>query len=65
MVGGGIFDAKDTFRNNKDLFSKWINFSHLKITKVDPKKNILLAEDGNEYSYEHLVIASGIVNDFS
>ncbi|EGR32485.1 hypothetical protein IMG5_081190 [Ichthyophthirius multifiliis] len=64
MVGGGIYNIKDTVRKNEDLYNKWINFINLAIVKVLPDQNLLIAEDGTEYSYEHLIITSGLQNDF-
>ncbi len=47
MVGGGIYKAKDCVRKNENLFSKWINFSHLKVVKIDPKTSVISTEDGD------------------
>lgn len=46
MVGGGIYKAKDTVRKNENLYSKWINFSHLNVVKVDPKNSVISTENG-------------------
>jgi NADPH-dependent 2,4-dienoyl-CoA reductase/sulfur reductase-like enzyme len=64
MVGGGIYNIKDTVRKNEDLYNKWVNFINLSVVKIDPDNNLLITEDGSEYTYDHLVITSGLVNDY-
>ncbi len=46
MVGGGIYDIKDTVRKNEDLYNKFINFTNLSVVKVNPNTNLLETEDG-------------------
>lgn len=65
MVGGGLIKARETVRPNSELFSKHINFTHLSVSKVDPSQNIIITDDGSQFSYEQLVIATGIHADYS
>lgn len=65
MVAGGFYDIKKTVRKNSDLYSKWINLNHSKIVKVDAKRSVIQTEQGEEFSYEHLIIASGLECDYS
>jgi len=60
MIGGGFYNPKDTVRKNENLFHKWMNFTNIGVTKIDPKRSVIYTENGEEYSYEQLVIATGI-----
>ncbi|KAL4456457.1 hypothetical protein ABPG74_000564 [Tetrahymena malaccensis] len=65
MVAGGFYDASLTVKKNSDLYSKWINFNNSKIVKIDPKRSVIETNEGVEYSYEHLIIASGLECDYT
>lgn len=64
MVGGGISDVKDSYRPQSEVFGKHINFTQNAVQKVIPEQNKLITDDGKEWTYDHLVVTSGIRCDF-
>lgn len=64
MVGGGLYDAEKSVRPEASLFDKRINLTFNAITKVVPEQNKIITDDGREWSYDHLIIASGINCNF-
>ncbi|WP_115461091.1 NAD(P)/FAD-dependent oxidoreductase [Winogradskyella aurantiaca] len=55
----GRRDIKDiSFRKDKILEKKGVDFVHAEALKVDPEKQIVATTKG-DYSYDHLVIATG------
>lgn len=65
MVGGGLAKAESTVKLNSEIFNPKINFTNNKVQKVIPEKNTILTDDGKEYTYDQLVVATGINPDFS
>jgi NADPH-dependent 2,4-dienoyl-CoA reductase/sulfur reductase-like enzyme len=43
---------------------KWVPLEYSAVKTFEPEKNLLYTEDGNSFSYDHLIIASGIKTDF-
>jgi len=64
MVAGGIYDSEKTQRLNKAIFPKNVPFSELSVTKIDPKTNTIYTEDGDSYTYDNLIIATGLINNY-
>lgn len=64
MVAGGIYDAEKSTKLMDDVFPKNIPRTQLKVTKVDPKNNTIITEDGDKWTYDQLIIATGIITDF-
>lgn len=64
MVAGNIYDIKDTVRLTRDLIPKNIPITELEVTKVDPENNTIYTEDGDKYTYDYLIIASGNVLNY-
>lgn len=64
MVGGGIYDAEKSMRPQSTLFDKRINFNFNAVVKVIPEQNKIITDDNREWTYDHLVIASGNRVDF-
>jgi sulfide:quinone oxidoreductase len=60
LVGGGVYDMKDTIHNEADVIppkAKWIKDY---IVSFEPDANILTTQSGNEYTYDVLVVGAGI-----
>lgn len=64
MVGGGIYDAEKSVRPQSTLFDKRINFNFNAVVKVIPEQNKIITDDNREWTYDHLIIASGNRVDF-
>ncbi|EAS07915.1 FAD-dependent pyridine nucleotide-disulfide oxidoreductase (macronuclear) [Tetrahymena thermophila SB210] len=64
MVGGGLYDAEKSYRTQQSLFNKKINFNFNAVTKVIPEQNKFITDDGREWTYDHLIISTGIKVDF-
>lgn len=60
LVGGGVYDMKDTIHNEADVIppkAKWIKDY---IVSFEPDANKLTTQSGNEYTYDVLVVGAGI-----
>lgn len=60
LVGGGVFDIKKTERSEKSVIpknAKWIQES---VETFDPENQRFKTKNGNEYSYDILIVAPGI-----
>lgn len=60
LVGGGVYNMKDTIHNEADVIpnnAKWIKDY---IVSFEPDENKLTTQSGNEYSYDVLVVGAGI-----
>lgn len=64
MVGGGIYKVEDTFKPQTDVFKEGIKITHNKVAKVLPEQNTLITDDGQTWTYDQLVIATGNVCGF-
>jgi sulfide:quinone oxidoreductase len=60
LVGGGTFDISKTVRPEQSVIpagAKWIKAA---ATAIHPESNLVDTSNGNNYSYDYLVVAPGI-----
>ncbi|MCB0724967.1 MAG: NAD(P)/FAD-dependent oxidoreductase [Ignavibacteriae bacterium] len=55
----GIYEEKDVIKPKSELFNEGINVVYKEIDKVEPGKNTVILEDGEELGYDWLIIATG------
>lgn len=63
-IAGGVIESEYLINHwvkydMKELTSKF-NFHNEAVKSIDPEKNIIQTENGDTWTYEHLVIASGL-----
>ncbi|CAD8194700.1 unnamed protein product [Paramecium pentaurelia] len=64
MVGGGLCNVKKTLKPMEQVLPKNISVSDSAVTKINPQKNEIETQDGGIYTYDQLVIATGIQTNF-
>ncbi len=60
LVGGGVFDIKNTIRSEAKLIpngAKWIKDA---VSELLPSENKLTTKNGDAYEYDYLILAPGI-----
>lgn len=65
MVGGGVFDARDTRRPEASVMptgARWIKSA---VASFAPERNTVTLEDGSKVGYRALVVAPGITLDWA
>jgi sulfide:quinone oxidoreductase len=60
LVGANTYDYEKTIRPMKSLIPDGVTWIKEYADAFNPEKNIVTTTTGNEYSYEYLVVASGI-----
>lgn len=65
LVGAGTYDFKNTVRQTKDLIPNGVIWLKNKVTEIHPNQNKISTDNHKSFSYEYLVIASGLVNNLS
>jgi sulfide:quinone oxidoreductase len=63
LVGGGVFDRKDTRRPMADLMPEKATWIRAAASGFDPEHRAVILEDGSRLSYDVLVAAPGIKLD--
>jgi len=62
-VGGGVWSAKraakDLMRNRDILLNPGLNYIREHVASFDPENNSVTTQEGNETTYDYLVVASG------
>lgn len=64
MVGGGFKSVGQSCKPMGTVLPKAADWFKAKATKIDAEKCKVLTSEGDELSYEYLVIAVGLQNDF-
>lgn len=64
MVGGGIFEAKDTSRTMGSLIPKDVHWIQASVTAFEPDKNTIVLEGNHEVKYKRLIVCPGIKLDW-
>lgn len=64
MVGGGITTPDKVISDNYKMIPSKIPWTQQAVTTIDPDNRYVVTEDGSKYSYDQLVIASGIQNNY-
>jgi sulfide:quinone oxidoreductase len=65
MVGGGVFSADTTRRTAESVIPKGCNWYRASAELVEPNSQTVLLSDGSSVGYSRLVIAPGLVLDWS
>ncbi|HCQ29712.1 MAG TPA: pyridine nucleotide-disulfide oxidoreductase [Flavobacteriales bacterium] len=60
LVGAGTYDMKKTVRPEKDFIPEKVDWIKKYADKFDPENNKVITKDGEEYTYDYLVVAPGI-----
>ena len=60
LVGSGVFNLKDTERNESDVMPKNVEWIKQYVTGFDPEKNMVVLENGESLEYDYLIVAAGI-----
>lgn len=55
----GIYSESDVVKPKKDFFPQGVNVIKASIDKIEPKANKVKLQNGNELSYDYLIIATG------
>ena len=64
MIGGGLVEPNEIVRYTHKLIPKGVALTNLSVVNIDPERNLIVTEDGQEYTYDQLVIATGLINDW-
>lgn len=65
MVGGGAFSAEFTHRKEKDLIPNRALWIKSAVASFDPDNNAVMPADGQEISYDVLIVCPGIKLDWA
>jgi NADPH-dependent 2,4-dienoyl-CoA reductase/sulfur reductase-like enzyme len=60
LIGGGIADARIATRPQKDILHRDIPVVYQAVARIDPTKNLIITDKGEEFTYDHLIITAGI-----
>jgi sulfide:quinone oxidoreductase len=60
LVGGGIFDIKDTEKNEADFIPKGATWIKEYAQSFQPDQNEVTTREGHTYTYDYLVVCPGI-----
>jgi len=61
LVGGGVSDQKKSARPMAGLIPKGATWIRSEVTGLKPEENGVVTADGREITYDHLVVAPGLV----
>ena len=64
MVGGGIFQAKQTERDMASVMPDYVSWIRQAATAFEPDKNAVVLADGSRIKYIFLVVAAGLKLDW-
>lgn len=59
FVPFGIYEPEDIVKSIEEFIPKGVNFINEAINKVVPEENYVLLENGTQYSYDILIVATG------
>jgi sulfide:quinone oxidoreductase len=60
LVGAGVFDIKKTIRNEESVIPRNVKWIKEAAAFFQPQKNTVITLEGNNYTYDYLVVAPGI-----
>ena len=60
MIGGDLVDKSVAVRLMKDVIPKDILLTNDEVTKVEAEKNTVHTASGQDYTYDHLIITTGV-----
>jgi len=64
MVGGGLISPNKIVNYNVKLLPKGVNWTQVGVSQIDPEQNTLTTDDGSKWTYDHLIVAAGIQNNY-
>ena len=64
LVGGGIFNAEQTRRDERDLIPLGANWIRDRVIGYDPQNNSITTESNQKIKYDVLIVAAGIEMQF-
>lgn len=64
MVGGDLIKPEECVTTSQKMMPKGVSWTELAVSKIDPQNNTLTTEDGAKFTYDQLVIATGIQNNY-
>ncbi len=65
LVGGGVFDIRDTERNEKDFIPKGAAWIKDRAVSFEPTENAVTLGNGERITYDHLLVCPGIQLDWA
>ncbi len=65
LVGAGTYNYKDTERKMKDLIPPGVSWIQEHVSGMQPEENQITTSEGNQYSYDYLVVCPGIQYDLN
>lgn len=64
FVGSGMAKIDEMVYPMEKMIPKGVEWTKLGVQKIDADNNTIITADGQKWSYDELVIASGIVNKY-
>lgn len=64
MVGGGVFDARETARTMGSLIPRGVKWIQAAVVAFEPKNNAVILDGRGIVSYDRLVVAPGLKLDW-
>ncbi|OKH24376.1 pyridine nucleotide-disulfide oxidoreductase [Chroogloeocystis siderophila 5.2 s.c.1] len=64
LVGGGIAPISKFIRDEKAVIPKGATWIQNRVAKLEPDRNIVITQEGNEIEYDYLVVCPGIQIDW-
>lgn len=65
LVGAGTYNKENARRDTADLIPKGVRWIKDKATELNPDNNSVKTESSGTFTYDYLVVATGIVYDLS
>lgn len=65
LVGGGVFDRRQTRRSMASVMPKQVNWLKTAVAGFNPDRNEVVLEDGSAVTYRILVVAPGLKLDWA
>ncbi|MFY9075273.1 FAD/NAD(P)-binding oxidoreductase [Malaciobacter mytili] len=65
FIGAGLYKKEDVLFNTKDFLPKEVEFINDKAVAFDPDNNIVETINSGKFTYDYLIIATGVVLDFA
>lgn len=60
LVGAGVVNRSATERNEADLIPAGVHWIQERVTRVDPKGQVVMTASGRELTYDFLIVAVGL-----
>lgn len=60
MVGAGLWNIMPTTKKMENVIPAGVNHSNKTVKSVRPNLNTVICEDGSEFTYNELIVATGL-----